>query len=596
MATELRHLLGGAEQSGGSESAVVAPPGGGSWDLLRVLGPHEGRRAAPCLALWLRNSPGMLRSLLQGSSVPRQVRVQTQEPERALLQSLTRQAHGPGQGSRGSRVVFAPSQQGGYKRPAPAPPLHLRTMARWALPSLLLTCLCVRLQGAPLDGMEAASCQDPQVAAAARLALREINLARQDGYVLKLHRLADAHLTKQGESGAVFYLRLQVAESNCSVLQRERHQECEAQEAPVIGVCKAAIFISRVQRVVRLYKYDCALRAALHKTCADCPALMDLGDGQVQSIAARSLLQYQKDAQLRKHFAVLQVTRASLSVSIGNIYNVDYTIQETTCGADVESPTADKCPLLDCEFTHRGFCRASQFPTQDGGTQLSVQCQIFESEAAEREKVLHAAQTDHAHKDTHSHDPKHDGSHPVDDAHTHDHAHHHTKPHSHSHSHEHHHGHAHDHVHAHHAKAHDHSGDTPHHHHQYKHADGVHTHEHDHELALDHEHKHAHLHEHEHHHHHHQHQDQMASQRQPQGAVRMLPRLDQAATLPAFPDRPAAGLEEAAALPLVPDPDIPGQMEPFIRPFPAAASAACPSADPGDVLSDLFSQDPEFKV
>lgn len=36
-------------------------------------------------------------------------------------------------------------------------------------------------------------------------------------------------------------------------------------------------------------------------------------------------------------------------------YNVEYTIQETTCPKTAEEVTAEKCPLMDCEFSVSGI-------------------------------------------------------------------------------------------------------------------------------------------------------------------------------------------------------------------------------------------------
>lgn len=101
----------------------------------------------------------------------------------------------------------------------------------------------------------------------------------------------------QGETGVVFYLTLDVVETNCSVLSKT--VDCESRpvyDTPVrnipsysqtqfptnktlfnkalwcilhllviyplqvYGQCKAAIYTNRPHRVVRLYKYDCVVR------------------------------------------------------------------------------------------------------------------------------------------------------------------------------------------------------------------------------------------------------------------------------------------------------------------------------------------------
>ncbi|KAM9848842.1 fetuin B [Aulostomus maculatus] len=507
-------------------------------------------------------------------------------------------------------------------------------MKHRALLSLLVALGCVHVYGAPVEqgDMEPGSCQDPEALGAASLALTKINQDRQEGYVFSLDRLANVHKTKHEETGMVFYLTLNVMETNCTVLSRRSYSECETRatyDTPVYGQCKAVIYINKVHRVVRLYKYSCVIRpvpaARVAELIPDVSTMVSLDSADVQKTVTQSLEKFNSDSGLRKRFALLKIARARAGLSMmggGMFYNVEYSIQETTCNKDADA--AQQCPLMECEFAHKGFCKGSMFPMPTGDTEIMVECEIFEPEAAEREKKLHflGAELDHSHSDTHAHDPAHDQAHTADASHTHDHVHDHTKPHTHhdkthvhgddsdhhhthdhdarsahrhAHDHSHDHGHGHDHVHAHHAKAHNHTGDSPNHHHDYKHPKGTHTHEHDHELALDHDHKHTHLHEHEHHHHHHDHDHETTVHDHPEGMVRMLPAMDQPITLPAFPDMPVGPV--GVTLPLIPDPQIPGQRQPTIQDFPTAVSAECPPPlQVGQTLVEkVFAEDPMFK-
>uniref|UniRef100_A0A8D3B7J0 Fetuin B n=1 Tax=Scophthalmus maximus TaxID=52904 RepID=A0A8D3B7J0_SCOMX len=291
-------------------------------------------------------------------------------------------------------------------------------MKHRVLLSLLLALGCAHVRGAPVEqaGLEQGSCDDASAKAAAGLALTKINQDRKEGYVFSLHRLSNVHTAKNGDNGVVFYLTLDVVETNCSVLNRDDKKTCEARpthDTPVYGQCKTAIYISRVNRVVRLYKYDCVIRpvpsARLVELCPDCPTLIGHDDVEVQKTVAASLEKFNKESGLAKRFALLNVTRATASMGMSTFYNVEYTVQE-------------KCPLLDCEFTHKGFCKASHVHPPVGDAMTDVECDIYEPEAADREKKLHlkAEETDHSHNDTHTHaaaaaDDKHD--------HAHDHAH-----------------------------------------------------------------------------------------------------------------------------------------------------------------------------
>ncbi|CAG5863174.1 unnamed protein product [Menidia menidia] len=494
---------------------------------------------------------------------------------------------------------------------------------------LVLGCLCVHAAPVEQGKFQPESCDAPPAVSAAHLAITKINQDRQEGYIFSLHRLSNVHIATHGPTGVVFYLKMNVVETNCSVISRKNWKNCEARptsDMPVYGICKAAIYINKVHRVVRLYKYNCMIRPVpavkVSEMCPDCPSLMDTDSDQVQKTVTRSLEKFNKESGLTNRFALLKISRATAGMAMGMYYNVEYTIQETSCTNSAGA--ADKCPLMTCEFAHKGFCKASLFNLPTDEESVSVECEIYEPEAAEREKKHHllGGETDHSHNDTHTQSHDHDSAHAADKSHTHDHVHDHTKGHAHhddhhnhaddsdhhhthdhaagsahrhAHDHSHDHGHGHDHVHAHHAKAHDHSGDSPNHHHDYKHPDGVHTHQHDHELALDHDHKHAHLHEHEHHHHHHEHEHEVGTHDHPEGVVRMIPAMGGPMTLPSFPDEPAAG-PVGVPLPLRPDPQIPGETEPTILPFPATLSPQCPApTEAKDLVEKLFMEDPMFK-
>ncbi|XP_030582393.1 histidine-rich glycoprotein-like [Archocentrus centrarchus] len=485
--------------------------------------------------------------------------------------------------------------------------------------SLLLVLGCVTINGVPLGlrRIEPGSCEDPSTKAAAELALTKINQDRKEGYIFGLHRISNAHLKKTGQTFVTFYLTLDVVETNCSVLSKKDWKSCEIRPThnmPVYGQCKAAILIANTHglfEMTRLHDYNCVIRpvpaARVFEMCPDCPALINHDSDQVQKTVSLSLEKFNKESGLANRFALLKISRATAGMAIGMYYNVEYSIQETICPHSANAAT-ETCPLMDCEFAHKGFCKGSMYSSPTDDENIAVECEIYEPEAAQREKKHHllGGETDHSHNDTHSLGHDQDHTHAADQTHTHDHAHDHTKSHSHhgnnqnhtdehdhhhthdhdtgsahrhAHDHSHDHGVNHDHVHAHHAKAHNHTGDSPNHHHDYKHADGVHTHEHDHELALDHDHKHRHLHEHEHHHHHHQHKHETTHHDKPRGIVKMLPALGQPVTLPAFPDVPTGGHEV-------------GEEDSLTD----SVSPQCPAPEAGHQLVEkLFAEDPMFK-
>ncbi|KAL1022865.1 hypothetical protein UPYG_G00033480 [Umbra pygmaea] len=470
---------------------------------------------------------------------------------------------------------------------------------------------CVYAHAAPLEtNTKPGSCTDALALGAAGQALDKINLDRTEGYIFALHRLSNVHEMNHGENGIVFYLTMDVLETKCHVLSRKNAKDCEVRptsNTPVYGQCKAAIYMNRVHRVVRLYKYNCVVRPAsatkVFMTCPDCPSALPMDNEKILKAATLSLAKFNKDSGLANYFAILNITRAQSSMGMATFYSAEYTIQETTCANTTDLSTASKCPLMNCEFAHKGHCKGSNSFSHTGEEFVSVNCEIFENENAEKEKKAHllGGESDHSHTHydgKHSKDHTHNaaGSHTHDDDHAHAGTHDHTKDHKHG---------VHDHVHAaggagahsHHAEAHNHSSDAgPHSHHNYNHKDEGHTHEHDHELALDHHHQHAHLHEHEHHHHHHHQDNTETAHLHPQGTVSILPALGLPMTLPSFPDQPVG--EQGVTLPMLPDPDIPGVSQPTILPFPTAVSAQCPAVvdNEDNFVKELFAEDPLFKT
>uniref|UniRef100_A0A3Q3MB46 Fetuin B n=1 Tax=Mastacembelus armatus TaxID=205130 RepID=A0A3Q3MB46_9TELE len=443
-------------------------------------------------------------------------------------------------------------------------------MKHCVLLSLLLALGCVHIHSAPVEGgnMEEGSCEDVSALGAAKLALTKINQAQQHDYIFSLLRLSNVHIEKHGDAGEVFYLTLDVVETNCSVLSKKDWKDCEARpthDTPVYGQCKTIIYISKVQRVVRLYKFNCVFRPVpatrVSELCPDCSSLISKDNDNIKETVSLSLEKFNKENGLANYFTLLNVTRATMALDM--YYHAEYTIQETICAKSKVDVTTDKCPIMKCEFA-----------------------------AADREKKLHllGGETDHSHNDSHTHG--HDHAHAADQTRSHDHVHNHTKSHTH------------DHVHAHHAKAHNHTGDSPNQHHDYKHADGVHTHEHDHELALDHDHKHAHLHEHEHHHHHHDHVHKTTADDNPEGMMMLMQACrmacsqgpDQVTTLPASPDGPTDSPKVRVTLLVGDNRRFPGSEEPTIKPFPTTVSAQCPPLGEGTTLVEkLFTEDPLFK-
>ncbi|XP_071010947.1 fetuin B isoform X2 [Oncorhynchus clarkii lewisi] len=252
----------------------------------------------------------------------------------------------------------------------------------------LLLLACVYVHAAPLEaGMKPGSCQDAVALGAAGQALDKINKDRTEGYVFGLHRLSNVNQMEHGETGVVFYLTMDVLETDCHVVSKKNAKDCEvpkAENTPVYGQCKAVIYMNRVHRVVRLYNYNCVVRPAaaakVAKQCPDCPSAMPKDHPEILKTATLSMEKFNKDSGLANHFAILNITRARTSMGMATFYFAEFTIQETTCANTTDPSTASMCPLMACEFAHKGHCKGSHSHDMGGQEFVTVNCEVFENE------------------------------------------------------------------------------------------------------------------------------------------------------------------------------------------------------------------------
>ncbi|KAG8515994.1 Fetuin-B, partial [Galemys pyrenaicus] len=79
-------------------------------------------------------------------------------------------------------------------------------------------------------------CNDSDVLSFANFALGDINRDRKEGYVLSLNRVSDVREQKQASDGplpgqdgpaAVYYLTLDMLETDCHVLSKKPWKDCE---------------------------------------------------------------------------------------------------------------------------------------------------------------------------------------------------------------------------------------------------------------------------------------------------------------------------------------------------------------------------------
>ncbi|NXU48542.1 FETUB protein, partial [Turnix velox] len=180
-------------------------------------------------------------------------------------------------------------------------------------------------------------CDSAVVEEAANLALQQINAHRGEGYVLRLYQIVSVREHPQEITGSVFYLLLDVVDTECHVLSQKPWKDCAARAAHsmVYGQCKAIIYINQVANIAHLNTYECTLQPVpprhVQRVCPDCPIDDCPTEPRYLDAAAQSLAKFNTESEQTRYFSLLNVTRASMQWVVGPAYFVEFLIQETTC-------------------------------------------------------------------------------------------------------------------------------------------------------------------------------------------------------------------------------------------------------------------------
>ncbi|XP_012498080.1 PREDICTED: fetuin-B-like [Propithecus coquereli] len=225
-------------------------------------------------------------------------------------------------------------------------------------------------------------CNDSGVLAVTGFALQDINRDRKDGYVLSLNRVHNAWEHRQDDLGSLFYLTLDVLETDCHVLSKKAWKDCRVRSlhGSVYGQCKVMFYINKPHRVLYSPAYNCTLRPVsqekIHSMCPDCPGPRptDSSDPRVLEAATESLAKYNENTL--KQYSLLKVTRASSQWVVGPSYFVEYLVKESPC----TTSQAGSCSLQSSDSAPIGLCTGSLVQT-DEGKFVSVTCDFFETQA-----------------------------------------------------------------------------------------------------------------------------------------------------------------------------------------------------------------------
>ncbi|NXI27175.1 FETUB protein, partial [Sterrhoptilus dennistouni] len=225
-------------------------------------------------------------------------------------------------------------------------------------------------------------CDEAAVEEAADLALHQVNAHRQEGYILSLYRIVSAREQPQEITGSVFYLILDVVDTECHVLSKKLWKNCNTRPAhsTVYGQCKAIIYINQARNIAHLNTYECTLqpvpRRYIWSVCPDCPADDSPDKPEYLGAAVRSLAKFNAESEQTHYFSVLNVTRASMQWVVGPAYFVEFLIQETSCSKDDTVADISMCEPLPPEIAKIGFCKGSVVNSRVEQF-VTISCEIY---------------------------------------------------------------------------------------------------------------------------------------------------------------------------------------------------------------------------
>ncbi|XP_070609817.1 fetuin-B-like [Erythrolamprus reginae] len=235
------------------------------------------------------------------------------------------------------------------------------------------------------------SCNSLEVKAAAEAVLNRLNKYNADRYIDGLLRIFNAFEISEDDY-SIFYLILDVVETKCHSWSKKSWKECEFREPHELkfGQCESIIKIYKNSNDTYLYDISCILLPGFffgepRLDCAGCPILQDPSEERFQEISRQSLAKFNAKNGHHHYFALYKVTKASSQVVDGILYNVEFTVQETSCPKSTPVSNITECPLLPKETADKGLCKGSVIigGADEDSKSVTANCEIFPSEHQE---------------------------------------------------------------------------------------------------------------------------------------------------------------------------------------------------------------------
>ncbi|XP_062439014.1 histidine-rich glycoprotein [Rhea pennata] len=217
----------------------------------------------------------------------------------------------------------------------------------------------------------------------AGVALDLVNRHRRDGYVFGLFRVVDAYEQHTGYS-SIFYLTLDVLETECSVLSGRHWESCKYSDAHslVFGQCKIITYTSQLlKKSHQLYGFNCTVSPVPPDLleCKDCPVKVEVLEvtEQHKDIAAKALEKYNNEGNHTNYFNVDKVEKILKVTGPSEGHILGFSIKETNCSKSVQHTKMQlECDFLDDWHAQVGFCKATISVTEESnGTDIN--CELY---------------------------------------------------------------------------------------------------------------------------------------------------------------------------------------------------------------------------
>ncbi|XP_043926582.1 fetuin-B [Protopterus annectens] len=226
------------------------------------------------------------------------------------------------------------------------------------------------------------SCNDSLAKTVSNLALEQINKNRTEGYIYSLFRISSVLEELQAPFHSLYYLTLDVEETECHVLSKMISKNCPVKplHLAVFGTCEATLYINKPARIVRLYNSNCTLtpvpRSQIFQMCPDCPAPVSVDDEKVIEAANKVLQKFNNENNHIHYFGILSLTAASMQWVVGPSYFVEFLIKETPCSKMGDERDLSKCTPIACPHATTGLCKGSVMSAPDK-TYITASCEFF---------------------------------------------------------------------------------------------------------------------------------------------------------------------------------------------------------------------------